>query len=95
MNGKALAPVVLVVLALAPGPTLAAESKKQDPAGDFDARYAEGVRLHDAGQYEAAIALYRESEDPLRAGLFQSLRRQAEGRDRLCRAVLEAALIAR
>ncbi len=63
MNGKALVPMVLVLLvvpALAPGPILGAESKKEDPGGDFDARYAEGVRLHDAGQYDAAIALYRD-----------------------------------
>jgi tetratricopeptide (TPR) repeat protein len=63
MNGKALVPIVLVVLViltLAPGPILAAESKKQDPARDFDQRFAEGVRLHDAGQYDAAIAVYRD-----------------------------------
>ncbi len=60
MNAKALAPVVLVILALAPGPIRGEEPKEQDPAGDFDTRFAEGVRLHDAGQYEAAIALYRD-----------------------------------
>ena len=52
MNGKALVPIVLVVLViltLAPGPILAAESKKQDAPGDFEQRFAEGVRLHDAG----------------------------------------------
>ncbi len=60
MNGKTLAGVVLVILALAPGRILGAESKEKNPAGDFDTRFAEGVRLHDAGQYEAAIAVYRD-----------------------------------
>ncbi len=60
MSGKTLARIVLVILALAPGRILGAESKGKKPAGDFDTRFAEGVRLHDAGQYEAAIALYRD-----------------------------------
>ena len=62
-DSSALVPIVLVVLViltLAPGPILAAESKKQDAPGDFEQRFAEGVRLHDAGQYDAAIAVYRD-----------------------------------
>jgi len=60
MRWKTPASVVLVTLTLLPGPILRAESSEQNPAGDFDTRLAEGVRLHDAGQYEAAIALYRD-----------------------------------
>lgn len=60
MSGKSLARIVLVFLALAPCRTLGAESKEQTPAGDLETRLAEGVRLHDAGQFEAAIALYRD-----------------------------------
>ncbi len=54
-----LARVVLVFLALAPDTILGSESKEKNPIGDFDQRFAEGIRLHDAGQYEAAVALYR------------------------------------
>ena len=74
MNGKALVPIVLVVLViltLAPGPILAAESKKQDAPGDFDQRFAEGVRLHDAGQYDAAIAGLQ--EEPAHPGSWRAL----------------------
>src|SRR5258705_176203 len=53
MRGNALARVVLVFLMPAPGPVPKAES-------DLETRFAEGVRRHDAGQYEAAIALYRD-----------------------------------
>ncbi len=60
MHAKTLAPVVLVILVLASGPVLGAKPKEQDPAGDFYTRIAEGLRLHDAGQYEAAIAVYRD-----------------------------------
>ena len=60
MSGKALARVVLAFLALTPGTILGSESKEKNPTGDFDRRIGEGVRLHDAGQYAAAIALYRD-----------------------------------
>jgi len=60
MSRKTPASILLVIVALATGPILGAESNEKEPAGDFDQRMAEGVRLHDAGQYEAAIAVYRD-----------------------------------
>lgn len=60
MSWKTPASIILVVLAFAPAPILGAGSNEENPDGDFDQRFAEGVRLHDAGQYEAAIAVYRD-----------------------------------